>query len=68
MLEQCSICPNNCKINRNIQHGKCKASEKIKIGLYSTHMYEEPCISGKNGSRNSIFFTLQFIMYILPKL
>lgn len=58
MLEKCTICPNNCNINRNYKVGKCKASERIKIGLYSTHMYEEPCISGKNGSRNNIFFTL----------
>ena len=58
MLEKCTLCPNNCKINRKKQIGKCKATEKIKIGLYSTHMYEEPCISGEKGSRNSVLFTL----------
>lgn len=36
--------------------GNCKASDKIEISLVSLHMYEEPCISGKNGS-GTIFFS-----------
>lgn len=35
----------------NVKHGN-----KVKIGLYSSHKYEEPCISGKNGS-GTIFFS-----------
>ena len=35
--------------------GNCKASDKIEISLVSLHMFEEPCISGKNGS-GTIFF------------
>lgn len=36
--------------------GNCKASDKIEISLVSLHMFEEPCISGKNGS-GTIFFS-----------
>ena len=56
-LEKCEICPHKCKINRNNnQIGRCKATDKIKIGLYSTHNFEEPCISGTNGS-GTVFFS-----------
>ena len=56
-LEKCTICPHKCNINRN--HGKigrCKATNKVKIALYSTHEFEEPCISGQNGS-GTVFFS-----------
>lgn len=56
-LEKCEICPHMCKINRNIgKIGRCKSNNKIKIALATVHNYEEPCISGKNGS-GTIFFT-----------
>ena len=56
-LEKCSICPHECKCDRNDgKIGRCKASNKVKIALYSTHNFEEPCISGKNGSR-TVFFS-----------
>lgn len=56
-LDKCTICPHKCGINRNEgQLGRCKASEKIKIALYSTHNFEEPCISGENGS-GTVFFS-----------
>lgn len=56
-LDKCTICPHKCGINRNEgQIGRCKASEKIKIALYSTHNFEEPCISGENGS-GTVFFS-----------
>lgn len=56
-LEKCRICPHECKINRNKNEiGRCKGTDKIKIALYSTHNFEEPCISGKNGS-GTVFFS-----------
>ena len=56
-LEKCQICPHNCKVNRaQGQIGRCKCNDKIKIALVSTHEYEEPCISGKNGS-GTVFFS-----------
>lgn len=56
-LEKCTICPHRCQINRNAgKIGRCKASKKVKIALYSTHDFEEPCISGKRGS-GTVFFS-----------
>lgn len=57
LLEQCKICPHECKINRNNgKIGRCKSTDKVKIALYSTHDFEEPCISGKKGS-GTVFFS-----------
>ena len=56
MLERCTICPHKCGINRTRNAGKCKSTDKVKIALYSTHNFEEPCISGENGS-GTIFFS-----------
>lgn len=56
-LNKCTLCPHNCQANRQEgKIGRCKATNKIKIALYSIHKYEEPCISGKNGS-GTIFFS-----------
>ena len=56
-LKQCKICPHKCGINRvEGKIGRCKSSDKIKIALYSTHDFEEPCISGTKGS-GTVFFS-----------
>ena len=56
-LQKCEICPHNCKVNRlDGQIGRCKCNDKVKIALASIHYFEEPCISGKNGS-GTIFFS-----------
>ena len=56
-LEKCEICPHECGINRTKnQIGRCKSTDKIKIALYSIHKFEEPCISGENGS-GTVFFS-----------
>lgn len=55
-LENCNTCPHKCNINRKKTIGRCKSTDKVKIALYSLHKFEEPCISGKNGS-GTIFFS-----------
>lgn len=56
-LDECKICPHKCKINRNEgKIGRCRAGKDVKIALASIHNYEEPCISGKNGS-GTVFFS-----------
>lgn len=58
-LEKCNICPHKCGINRKAgKIGRCKSKDTVRIALYSTHNFEEPCISGDKGSRNNIFFKL----------
>ncbi len=57
LLEKCTICPHNCGINRlDNQIGRCKSRDTVKVALYSTHNFEEPCISGKKGS-GTVFFS-----------
>lgn len=56
-LEHCKICPHECQVNRKIgKIGKCGCTDTIKIALASLHYYEEPCISGKEGS-GTVFFS-----------
>ena len=55
-LLRCELCPKKCKVNRYKNVGFCKANYKLKVALVSTHMWEEPCISGKKGS-GTIFFS-----------
>ena len=56
-LEKCSICPHNCGVNRLFgEVGRCRATEKVKVALASLHKFEEPCISGENGS-GTVFFS-----------
>ena len=57
MLDKCMICPRNCKVNRiSGQKGYCRLDDKIKIALASIHKFEEPCVSGEEGS-GTIFFS-----------
>ena len=56
VLKKCNLCPRSCLVNRYNKLGYCRAGSKIKLSLVSTHMYEEPFISGNNGS-GTIFFT-----------
>lgn len=56
MLKECIMCPHKCKVNRFEKVGRCKAGVNVKVALVSTHDYEEPPISGENGS-GTIFFT-----------
>lgn len=54
--ESCNICPRNCGINRNVKKGFCGSDSRIMITRAAPHMWEEPCISGKNGS-GAVFFS-----------
>ena len=57
MEKGCKNCPFNCNAKReNNELGVCRIGSKIKVSHISSHMWEEPCISGKNGSA-AIFFT-----------
>lgn len=56
-FNRCELCPRKCFVNRNCgEVGYCRASNKIVIAKYYLHQWEEPCITGKNGS-GTIFFT-----------
>ena len=57
LFDKCMLCPRNCRVDRNRgELGFCKASNKMKIAKAYPHMWEEPCISGDDGS-GTIFFS-----------
>lgn len=52
----CNLCPRHCMVDRGTSSGFCSVcGEKIRVGCASLHIWEEPCISGENGS-GTIFF------------
>ncbi len=52
----CNACPRGCNTDRTSGTGFCKSEDKIKIARASRHFWEEPCISGTNGS-GTVFFS-----------
>ncbi len=55
--EECTLCPRECKVNRNKgEKGFCSQTSDVKIGRSALHYWEEPCISGENGS-GTVFFS-----------
>lgn len=57
LLKSCRLCPRNCNVNRLAgKLGFCNSSDNIKVALVSLHYWEEPCISGTNGS-GTVFFS-----------
>ena len=56
IIKNCCLCPRKCLINRYLEKGYCRANNRIKLAYYSLHMWEEPVISGDNGS-GTIFFS-----------
>ena len=52
---ECSACPRRCGVDRNQQPGFCGMPAEIRLAKAALHPWEEPCISGKNGS-GALFF------------
>lgn len=52
----CNACPRKCNLDRSTSKGVCSVNDKIKVAKIMLHMWEEPCISGTNGS-GAIFFS-----------
>ncbi len=54
--DNCRLCPRECAVNRNKQEkGVCRETSEIMVGRADLHYWEEPCISGENGS-GTVFF------------
>ena len=54
-MSVCTLCPRACGRDRSREKGFCGVSEEMLIARAAPHLWEEPCISGKNGS-GAIFF------------
>lgn len=55
-MSECYLCPRKCGVDRSLKVGACGVSDEIKIAKVMLHMWEEPSISGTNGS-GAIFFS-----------
>lgn len=55
-MNRCELCPRRCGTDRSIRSGFCGEMEKLRVSRAALHMWEEPCISGGEGS-GTVFFT-----------
>ena len=53
---RCNLCPRQCNVDRNKSVGFCNSNNNLKVAKYMVHYWEEPIISGNNGS-GAIFFS-----------
>jgi putative pyruvate formate lyase activating enzyme len=57
LLKDCILCPRECHVDRiKGEVGYCGETSELRLARASLHMWEEPCISGDEGS-GTIFFT-----------
>lgn len=57
ILKDCVLCPRECHVDRTDgKKGYCKAADVLVVARAALHMWEEPCISGEEGS-GTVFFS-----------
>ena len=54
--KKCMLCPRKCGVDRKMNTGICGVGVLPKVARAALHEWEEPCISGANGS-GAIFFS-----------
>lgn len=52
----CNLCSFKCNVDRENTLGVCKCPNSVKLARAGVHFWEEPCISGSNGS-GTVFFS-----------
>ena len=52
---ECRLCPRECGAHRSIEKGRCGVGDEMLLSRAAKHMWEEPPISGSNGS-GTVFF------------
>jgi len=55
-LENCDLCPRECRINRNKYIGSCRVGNKIKVSEFVLYPGEEPVLQGEKGA-GAVFFS-----------
>lgn len=55
-VKNCRLCPRKCGADRTVRRGVCGADNRIMAARAALHYWEEPCISGTNGS-GTVFFS-----------
>ena len=57
LYSDCTLCPRNCHADRlSGGTGYCGMSAELTVAKAYKHMWEEPCLTGENGS-GTVFFT-----------
>ena len=56
MENKCSLCPRKCMVDRDKTTGYCGVTNTLRVARAALHFWEEPCISGEEGS-GAVFFT-----------
>ena len=56
MSEICCACPRKCSVDRDKATGFCRTGNTFRVARAALHYWEEPCISGENGS-GTVFFS-----------
>ena len=57
MHKKCTLCPRNCAVDREKgERGICGQTNEVKVARAALHFWEEPCISGEEGS-GTVFFS-----------
>lgn len=57
LMRDCTLCPRRCHVNRlQGQRGACGMTAELRIARAALHPWEEPCISGEQGS-GTVFFS-----------
>lgn len=55
-LKSCTLCPRECRADRTKYKGYCGCDGSVRVARAALHFWEEPCISGNNGS-GAVFFS-----------
>lgn len=55
-MSVCTLCPRRCGADRELSSGYCGADATVRVARAAPHFWEEPFLSGKNGS-GTVFFT-----------
>lgn len=52
----CNLCPRQCNIDRSNKSGVCGVGLQPRLAKVYLHKWEEPCLTGENGS-GTVFFS-----------
>lgn len=57
LYRDCALCPRECHVDRSAgAKGVCAVDATLRVARAALHFWEEPCISGTNGS-GAVFFS-----------
>lgn len=55
MSNPCTLCPRHCGVDRSLSPVAAIVGDSVKLARAALHFWEEPCVSGEQGSGRSFF-------------